>query len=1250
MLPQAKAGEIAMTLAPAARPNPYIGPRSFQTGEMLYGRDRETQDLLGLLIAERVVLLHSPSGAGKTSLVQAALIPRLIEREFTVLPVMRVSIEPPHTTTDHQPPTTDDRDADESSVVGSRSSAVGNRYVLSALLALEEGVPGDQQMPLAALAALSLNDYLDQRAAAVEGGADVVLIFDQFEEILTLDPTDQAAKAAFFVQVGAALRNRRRWALFSMREDYVASLAPYLRPVPTRLATTYRLDLLAAADARQAIQAPAHRLGVDFDDAAAARLVDDLCRVYAQLPDGTLAEQLGPTVEPVQLQVVCYRMWDQLPADARAIGAADVGAVGDVDTALADYYSERVTASAAASGVGERAIREWFDRQLISPQGIRGQVLQGADQSQGLPNRAIRPLIDAYLVRAEKRRGATWFELAHDRLIEPLRENNAAWFAANLSTLQRQADLWERQSRPAGLLLRDQELAEAEQWAAANANALTAAEREFLQLSREERARAARERRNNRLIRGLFVAALVVAAVAIFFFYQAQIQATLAQNEATHAQNEADRADKESVRAKAEADNARNQQATSEAQKSRADTEATNARRQQQIAQERALETAVVNKLTVDPELSVLLATQVISASAVIGAPVLSGTLDTLQQAVQASRIQHTLRGHAKGIQGVAYAPDGKTLATASNDGTVKLWDMATGRELLTIQGVADAVLGVTVSLDGRMLATAGADGKAKIWDVAAGKLITSIDAEDGAVNGVAFSPDGKLLATADDDGTAKLWDVASGRKLRAFEGHNDIVNDIFNPVNSVAFSPDGKTLATAHFDKTAKLWDVASGRELRTFEGHAESVEDVAFSPDGKTLATASVDETARLWNVATGQLLLRLVGHASNVSAVAFSADGAFLVTASADGTARIWNPRSGKELLRLAGHSYSLTSVAFSPDRSQVATGSLDKTTRIWSLAFLTPERPSFVAFAPAGDQLASASLDGAHIWDVASGRELRVLIGPPDGVSAVAYSRDGKLLATAGYDGTAKLWDAASGQELRAIKGHDQAIGRIAFSPDGTLLATASDDMTAKLWDTRSGQELRTLEGHTDQVFDIVFSRDGTLLATASVDGTARIWDAATGKELRKLEGTADLNSVAFSPDGARIATAAEDGTATIWDGATGHPLLSVHHAVAVNAVAFSPDGAWLATASWDKTVKIWDAASGRQLYTFTHPAEVFAATFSADGTRLATAAADGVVHVFPLKLDALLALAKQHVTRTLTAEECQAYRVAGPCAP
>ena len=475
------------------RPNPYVGPRAFRYGETLYGRDREVIELLGLLIAERIVLFYSPSGAGKTSLVQAALIPALEKEDFRVLPVIRVSLEPSP---------------------GLERLPTTNRYVLSVLLSLEEALPAEQQMSLAQLARMTLADYLKQREAGPDASRSSVLIFDQFEEILTVNPTDRAAKEAFFAQVGTALRARHRWALFAMREEYSAGLDPYLRPIPTRLRTTFRLDLLGEDAACLAMQRPARQAGVEFTDAAARKLVNDLRRVRLQGPEGT-TEELGLYVEPVHLQVVCRRLWEQLPTDDREIGEEDVEAIGDVDSALAGYYVERVAAIAGETGVSERAIREWFDRQLITAQGIRGQVLQDHERSQGLENRAIELLVDAHLVRAEKRRGATWFELAHDRLIEPVRKDNAIWYQTNLSALQRQADLWERQGRPGGLLLRNQALTEAEQWAAAHNAELTDTERDFLTACREAQAIAERERRQARLIRRWAISATIISVIAV---------------------------------------------------------------------------------------------------------------------------------------------------------------------------------------------------------------------------------------------------------------------------------------------------------------------------------------------------------------------------------------------------------------------------------------------------------------------------------------------------------------------------------------------------------------------------------------------------------------------------------------------------------------------------------------------------------------------------------------------------------------
>jgi hypothetical protein len=461
--------------------NPFVGPRPFELGEQLYGRDREARKLVDLLLAERIVLLHSPSGAGKTSLIQAALVPALAKARFEVLPLVRVNARPPAAP---EPP--EERT---------------NRYVYSTILSLEAAGSGQARDPVRfARLPLPLVAYLKARARTAqpsprEGARPRLLIFDQFEEVLTADPTDLKDKEVFFTRLGEALQDERLWALFAMREDYVAALEPYVRRLPRQLRATFRLDLLDAEAARRAMQGPAGALGVTFEEEAATRLVNDLRRIYVQGPDSTRTERPGPHVEPVQLQVVCHRLWESVdplnrprdPAAAPRIGADDVQAVGDVDTALADYYDRSTRECAQKTGVTERAIRDWFACRLITKQGIRGQVLAEKDQSEGLKNEAIRWLENKHLVRAEERRGATWFELAHDRMIGPVLRSNEQW-EKGLSPLQRRAAVWVREAKGNRFLLGDRDLERAERWAARHAGELEEWEQQFLRVCREARA------------------------------------------------------------------------------------------------------------------------------------------------------------------------------------------------------------------------------------------------------------------------------------------------------------------------------------------------------------------------------------------------------------------------------------------------------------------------------------------------------------------------------------------------------------------------------------------------------------------------------------------------------------------------------------------------------------------------------------------------------------------------------------------
>jgi hypothetical protein len=422
----------ATTQATGRRRNPYRGPREFSRGDQLPNRRREAQELTDRVVAERVVLLHSPSGAGKTSLIEAAVVRLLTNEGFRPTPRLRVNAP-----------------VDK--------GAAHNRYIRSLvtyLLAGRKGWEPPDDLKLEEALAHWRADSPDR------DDARTVLIIDQLEEILTLNPVDWGAKEEFFRELGALLKKNQVWALFSMREDYMGGLDPYLRFVPGCLRSRYRLDFLTRTDAILAMQVPAKAQRVDFQQDAAGALADRLAVITVQSP-GRPAETVStPYVEPFQLQVVCRMLWKNIRKhrgdDFPTIEVADVQQHADIDMALTLYFGETVASVAARTGADERTIRDWFEFELITKQHFRTQTLSPPQTAD--PQQVISQLEDGYLVRGDVRGLSTWYELAHDRLVGPVLTDNDTWRREHLKVWQAAAYTWNANDRQRAFLLQPAEI------------------------------------------------------------------------------------------------------------------------------------------------------------------------------------------------------------------------------------------------------------------------------------------------------------------------------------------------------------------------------------------------------------------------------------------------------------------------------------------------------------------------------------------------------------------------------------------------------------------------------------------------------------------------------------------------------------------------------------------------------------------------------------------------------------------------
>jgi hypothetical protein len=1149
----------------SARRNPYVGPRALRAGEPLHGRDREVARLYDRVLAERIVLLYSPSGAGKSSLLQAGLIPRLQASGFAIRPVVRVGLEPP-----------------------TGAPAGVNRYVLSTLLSLEEDVPQARQLELTALAGLTLAQYLARRREG-EGEDAEVLVLDQFEELLTVEPTAIAARQAFFAQLGEALRDDRVWLVVAMREDFIAGLDPHRAAIPGKLRATFRLDLLDRTAALAAVQAPALASGVTFRAEAAEQLVDDLRQVRVQGIDGAVETLQGPYVEPVQLQVVCRGLWAALPADAREIAAADVARLGDVDQALARYYDAEVAGRPRASKTPERALRGWIGRHLVTANGLRTQVLRTPGTTLGLADPALAELVDAHLLRTDTRRGMTWLELAHDRIVAPLLASNAGWTAVNLTPVQRQAELWRARERPDSLLLASadeaaEQLDRASDW--------TPTEQAFLAESVKVRRRDEAAARNLRLLRLLAAALAAIVVVALAYAL---------------------------VSARARAERAVAEQRAAEAALIRQLVAQVALRRDQQPELAALLAVAAARRLTdelqrksallsasvTQPQLATRLIPGGAAYTRIAGQ---AGELLALDRRGEVVRLGLTDRSATPVLPAGIHAEDfaahpNRPIVAISRGPAIELWDVGAAAASATIElpndppalGAAPPpdqpawIEGLRFSADGSRLAAVrvrGNTARGFVIDVAARAATALKGTLPIAGSRLELSPDGEvaLVGMFDPDGKIKVYARSPAATATPTPSHAGL----------------GRTYLVRHDPYRPRLLSGGEGR-VATLWTTQDGVPAPATPPrdpiaDGSTDATTTPATGAA---TATDPTPLHLLDDGDLIDAM-FLSDGALVV----------------------------LTETWISVWRGEPLAP--------WGTPIPTPTR-RMTALAPVGE-------GGA--WIAASSGDGPILVFDPQRLATlrlrepaaptttggdakfhamaplVALDPAARRLLVTDFDGErarVAIHATTGGPAISGVQVGDQQFAAVSLGAERALLLDVAGTLRAWRPGDAAAAALWQLPTRPRRValIDPAGLADHAVLAAVDAN-TVTIAREADGFATTTIDAREKVSAIALDRTGERLAVAtcavprsqATCARSELRVHARGGPAAPPELLdSAVRSLVFAPDGTRLASVQTDEPPAVWDLASGRRIALTVRraPGQFIAADFSADGQLLLASA-------------------------------------------